>query len=156
MTSARYCFDTSALMQPFVEVYPPNVFTRLWELMDDAIEAGVIVAPDAVLDEIEKKDDDLKAWAKDRSGMFLPLEQPIQAATTEVLTQFPKLIEAGKQRTEADPFVVALARVHKLAVITEESRNATRKKTRIPEVCDHYSVTSMNFLGFMQAMGWSF
>lgn len=151
-----YCFDTSALLQPYVHVYPPSVFARIWENIDAAIDAGVILAPDAVMDEIEKKDDDLLAWAKDRKGMFLPLETDIQAGTTEILTAFPKLIEAGKMRTEADPFVVATARVHGHTVVTEEIRQPNRKNTQIPEVCDFYKVPVTNFLGFMQAQGWSF
>jgi hypothetical protein len=66
--------------------------------------------------------------------MFVPLEDAIQRATSEVLVRHPLLMKATKNRNGADPFVIATARVKGLTVVTEE-KGGTTTKPKIPSVC---------------------
>lgn len=70
-----YSIDTSALMDGWLRYYPPEVFERLWERMDELIDEGRLLAVDEVLREIEQKDDSLLAWAKERPALFVPIDE---------------------------------------------------------------------------------
>jgi len=80
-----YSVDTSALMNAWNRHYPPDVFGGVWKRIDDLIDDGRFLAVDPVLDELEKQDDDLIAWAAARKRMFVPLEPAIQLRAKEVV-----------------------------------------------------------------------
>ena len=48
--AATYCIDTSCLIAAWEERYPIDNFPNFWNLLDRAIQAGRIVAPQAVHD----------------------------------------------------------------------------------------------------------
>jgi len=56
----------------------------------------------------------------------------------------------------ADPFVIALARVHGGVVVTEETQSRNLTKPKIPDVCDSMGVPWLNLMGFVQEQGWVF
>lgn len=85
--------------------------------------------------------------------MFIPLDEPIQVATSEVLGRFARLVGEAANRTQADPFVIATAKVRGLTVITEESRGSDGKP-RIPLVCEAFGVPCINALTFLRQTGW--
>jgi hypothetical protein len=107
---ARYCFDTSALLECWSRSYPPDVFPGLWDKLDRLISFQQVVAPDEVRVEIARQEDDLKKWVDARPFMFLALDEALQIATADVLRTFPLLMKATKNRNAADPFVIAAAR----------------------------------------------
>jgi hypothetical protein len=133
--SLVYCIDTSALVAAWQERYPPENFPRLWERLDELIENGRLVAPVEVRHEIAKRSDELNGWLKARPRMFRELEEEIQIAAAEVLRTHPRLVGERKLRTSADPFVVALARVESLQVVTEEKFTNSMNRPNIPDVC---------------------
>jgi len=83
-----------------------------------------------VLLELERQDDDVFAWAR-RHVTFMPLEDEIQASATEILAKFPQ-VNMSRSRSVADPFVIALARVQGLRVVTAERGDSdpSRKRAR--------------------------
>lgn len=89
-----------------------------------------------MLRELAKRDcDAVYTWAQGQEGLFAALDADVQAATTAVLAEHPKLIGAGKGRNAADPFVIALALAREGVVVTEEHRGSL-SKPKIPVVCD--------------------
>ena len=151
-----YCFDTSALIDGWTRYYPPDLFPTLWDNIDSLIQHQEAVCPDEVLRELEKKDDGLHGWAKARPGLFCELDEPVQLATQEILGQFPRLVDSVKNRSVADPFVVAVARVRGATVVTGERVSGTTERPRIPNVCQHYGVKAIPFLAFIRERGWVF
>lgn len=151
-----YCLDTSAILDGWVRFYPPDVLPTLWEKLERAIEDGAIISPDDVLIELKKKDDDVHSWAKAQSGLFLPLDDSTQDATSEILAAFPRLVKALSRRNQADPFVVALAKVKGATVVTAELAKGSSGRPKIPDVCAHFGVPCMNLISLMRAMGWKF
>lgn len=151
-----YCIDTSALMDAWIRYYSPDVFPSLWGNIDEMIEQRELISPEEVLFELEKKEDDLYQWAKNRKNMFKTLTAEIQLATNEILSAFPRLVEAGKDRTEADPFVIAVAKANDATFITSEKFSSKQKKVRIPVVCQHYNIKSINMLQLIREQGWKF
>ena len=57
------------------------------------------------------------------------LEDEIQASATEILAKFPQLVNMRRSRSVADPFVIALARVQGLTVVTGGAHAVSRAKT---------------------------
>jgi predicted nucleic acid-binding protein len=152
-----YCVDTSSLLECWSRRYPPDVFGRLWDNLDGLITAKELVAPEEVLHELERKEDELYEWARERrDGFFLPLDGQVQSATGEVLAAFPRLVGTLKDRNRADAFVVAVAKVSGLTVVTEERRNSTPERPRIPLICDHFDMRCIDALGLIREQRWTF
>jgi hypothetical protein len=150
-----FCFDTSALLECWSRYYPIDVFPGIWERLAYLVEGGDLIAPDEVHEEIRRKDDGLAEGLKTRAGMFVSLDGPVQIASTEVLAEFPELVKALSGRTQADPFVIGLARVRKAIVVTQE-RGGNRARPRIPLVCDYFEVPCIDIVGFIRQRGWTF
>jgi hypothetical protein len=85
------------------------------------VTVGDIRCVDEVLNELARREDTVHDWAKSQADLFLPLTADVQRAAREVLEAHPKLVGAGGGRSSADPFVIALARVHGGVVVTEET-----------------------------------
>jgi hypothetical protein len=115
-----YCFDTSVLIGCWARSYPPDVFPGLWIKLDELITQQQVLCPDEVRVELARQEDELAKWINARSHMFVPLDDAIQRATSEILARHPLLMKATKNRNGADPFVIATARVRSLTVVTEE------------------------------------
>lgn len=105
--------------------------------------------------ELERQDDDVFAWAK-RHVTFMSLEDEIQASATEILARCPQLVNTRRSRSVADPFVIALARVQGLTVVTAERASRSSQKPRIPDVCAGVGVKGVALLGMFKELGWQF
>jgi hypothetical protein len=150
-----HCIDTSALLEAWVRRYPNDVFPGLWAHIEALAAEGKLRAPDEVLRELQAKDDDLAKWTKQRGDLFVSLEPEVMAGVREVLETFPRLVGTLKSRNRADAFVIALAKVEGLAVVTEE-RGGTEDRPRIPLICEHFKVPCINTLEFIRETGLTF
>jgi len=149
-----YCIDTSSLIAAWEERYPPENFPKLWDLFDQAIIDGRIVAPEAVLDETEAKAAELHAWLKERDQMFVALAESIQVRAKEILARHPRLVAAKKQRFAADPFVIATAIEHNLIIVTEERPTGNLNRPNIPDVCRDFDVEYISLLQLIRTEKW--
>jgi Domain of unknown function (DUF4411) len=100
--------------------------------------------------ELEKKHDQLHEWVKGRPRASRALSDDIQHKTTEILRQFPLMLNTKGQRPTADPFIVAQAAVSKAALVTEEGPSPTNKRLHIPDVCGHLNLPCLDLLGFIR------
>ncbi len=120
-----YSFDTSALGTLFNSYYPAR-FPTLWKQFDRLIDSGTIVSTREVLRELDGvSNTDLEKWCKDNAAIF---SVPIAAegAFVAQIYRVPhfqqnieqkKLLKGGKN---ADPFVIAKAKVEAGTVVTLE------------------------------------
>lgn len=150
-----YSIDTSAILDAWIRWYPPDLFPRLWENIELLIKEKRLIASEEVLVELEKKDDDVFKWAK-KQDMFYPLSTEIQIKVSEILSKFPRLIDSRKDRSQADPFVIALAIQEKCLVITGEKNQGTADKPRIPIVCQAFDIKPINIVQLFRSEGWRF
>jgi hypothetical protein len=151
---AIYCIDTSCLIAAWEERYPIDHFPNFWRLMDGAIQADRIVAPQAVLAETKKKSEELHAWLADRNQMFLELDEPTQREVRTILAKHQRLVAEKKQRFAADPFIIAVAKLQRLTIVTEERPTGSVNRPNIPDVCSDYGLTYMNLLQLIRAEAW--
>jgi hypothetical protein len=143
-------------MDGWVRYYPPDVFPTLWQNLDQFIESGEIVSTEEVYIETAKKADELHEWIKDRKHMLISLSPDIQRVATDLLTDYPRLVDTLKGRSQADPFVIATAIEMKADVVTGEVRTGNLTKPRIPDVCDARGIRWINFLQMIRELKLTF
>jgi hypothetical protein len=136
------------------EDYPRKHFEGFWERLEESIDNGIVSCFD-VLEELDRKDDDLKKWARQRRGMFWDPTVDVQRITTRIMTALPNLVDVNRGRSMADPFVVAQASVLRAAVITQERRGSA-KSPRIPEACDIEGLRCIRRVDLVIDSGWRF
>jgi len=151
-----YCIDTSALIAAWSERYPITNFPRFWDALDTLVKDSKCFAPHPVFMEIEKKSDELHQWLKPRAHMFIPINELIQLRAKAVLAKYPGLVGQLKDRTAADPFVIAAAIDRSLIVVTEENYTDSADRPRIPTVCadPDFACDRIKLLGLIQREKW--
>lgn len=151
-------FDTSAYINGQRDHYPIATFPSVWNLISDAMHDGRIIPPREVYRELTGKDDDIAAWAKDRSGTFIDPTGEVQRAAGVIYQEF----SAGSGRRDgADPFVIAEAQIKGLTVVTYEGRSfdgiPTRNwEKRMPGICHHFKVPCCTLSEALRMLGGTF
>ncbi len=138
MTADKYCIDTSSLIHAWRRAYPIRNFQPIWDRIDELIETRRLLSTVEVLKELEKGDDDLHEWAKERQAMFVDIEgDEIQILVSKILDQYSRLVDTRKNRSVTDPFVIAVASLNNppLIVVTQEGATNKIDEPRIPDVC---------------------
>lgn len=149
-----YSFDTSSFSNGWVKLYPPDVFPGVWLRMSEAIAGGVVRSPDEVREELSLGDPELMRWARNQAGLFVPTDALLQQEVRRVLEAAPRLVDLGRRRSLGDPWVIAMARLYGLTVVTEERSRPTRP--RIPDVCRMLGVRCVTLLDVMRELEWRF
>jgi hypothetical protein len=153
----KYSFDTSAILDAWRRRYPPDVFPAVWDRLDEAIESGDVGASEEVRLEIEKRDDEVYAWVKARKDkIFVPINEQQQQHVSSILEKHERLVDTRRNRSAADPFVIALAMERECAVVTAEASTGKADRPNIPDVCLALGVRSMTLLEFFREQGWTF
>lgn len=155
----KYSLDTSSLINGFRLDYPYLNFPRLWnEHIPELVAAGDLRATEEVLIEVTRQDDELVQWIEGYSDeLFIEVDEPIQREVKAILEKHPGLIHArGRGHSGADPFVIALAKLHVCTVVTEERRSGSEKHPKIPDVCDDLGVPCLRLAGLITQEGWMF
>ena len=163
MQQPTYCADTSSLIH-LSRDFPRDVFPSLWQQIEGLIGSGRLIAPREVRKEIELGSDELVRWAKKMRKMFMKPDALQTKEVQDILSNFPNLIDPASQKPQADPFVIALAKVgmglqlglqpaSERVALTEESKV---KANRIPQVCTHFGIRSLNLIELFREENWKF
>ena len=153
MANKIYCIDTSALIAAWYERYKPNRFPKLWEQLDQLITEGRLVSSTLVLRECSKqRSEELHGWLKPREAMFITPDETVQGQVDHIVNTYTGLVSAGKEKFQADPFVIAQAKVNSYTVITEETGIGSLAK--IPGVCNAMKVECINLMQLIDEEDW--
>lgn len=150
-----YVIDTNALIDLWRRRYPRDVFPTLWQKIERLIKSGEIVAPQEVLNELQRQHDELHVWAK-KQKCFKDLDRDQIECVRRILKTFPALIDEKKTVPDADPFVIALAMEKGWKVVSSENPAGASTRKRIPDVCAHYRVPCLALLEFFRDQHWNF
>ena len=153
-----YIFDTSTFVTLFDNYYK-GVFKTLWNNFDEMVKAGDIISTREVKREIEDQTDKLTEWMKDHSSIFTMPTADEGLFIAEIYQQRlfrdgieqKKILKGGKN---ADPFVIAKAKVTEKTVVTLELEKPNSAK--IPNICKHFGVKCLDLESFMKAEDWTF
>lgn len=152
-TNSKYSIDTSEILHAWHR-YPPDVFPDVWASLDYFIGQGIVIASEAVLWELEVKDDKPRDWAR-QSGMFVPIDEEIQQRVDAILKKYPRLVDERKEQSGADPFVIALAQIEGCTVVTGEVYG-TANRPKIPDVCDALGIRWIDIVQLFRDQGLKF
>ncbi len=150
----KYSIDTSSIIQAWHRYYPIDIFPTLWSRLEQLVDHGDLGATEEVLVELEKKDDDVLAWVRRQTGMIVPMDQGVQLAVRRILQDYPRLVDTRRNRSGADAFVIGLAMVEGITVVTDERRTGRAERPHIPDVCAALGVACIDFVGMIRAEGW--
>lgn len=137
------------------ERYPIENFPKFWDRVDDLIKERRLVSPVEVFLETKKRSDELHGWLKARKAdVFFELDDDVQREAVNVLARFPRLVGDKKLNTSADPFVIALALVQGVPVVTEEKLTGSDRRPHIPDVCAAFGVECKSLLDMIRSEKW--
>lgn len=152
---AKYVFDSNIFIN-LQRRQPIDIYPSLWNKLGELITLGIIISSQEVYDEIAVGGDDLEKWAKSHKEYFLPSDIAIQKEVRTILQNYRGLVEGGKKKNSADPFVIALAREKQCTLVTEEKRNGNKDTPKIPDICDAYDIKCIDFVAFSREEKLSF
>ncbi|MGA7914520.1 MAG: DUF4411 family protein [Candidatus Acidiferrales bacterium] len=149
-----YSLDTSGILDAWVRHYPPDVFPALWSFMSEASKNQEIFVIDEVVAELERKDDDVHKWVKQREAMIVAIDEQIQSCLAKLMSKYPRLVDSKKNRSGGDPWVIALAQARSWTVVTAEKPSGNLTKPKIPDVCKDLSIPCIEVVEFFRRQGW--
>jgi Domain of unknown function (DUF4411) len=155
-----YSVDTSSLMEWQARYYPLDVFPSVAANVTALIAAGRFLAPGLVREEVRAVGtSELINWANENQAMFIPTPE-VLAGALAIQNQFAGLRDPTAEFEEADAYVIALARMRRGIVVTQETPAAEKRNPKrthfIPDVCRELGIPSISLLGLMRREGWSF
>jgi len=150
-----YCIDSSALID--LKPYPQDIFQKVWGNLEGIISQGLLIAPEEVLRELMRKDDEISRWAKQHKQMFIDLDICQTQELSNILKRFPNLLDINKTHADADAIIIALAKCKGWSVITNEKHSGNPQgKPKIPDVCGHYNIKCLSLFDFLREEGWRY
>lgn len=149
----KWCFDTSALIEPWLRRYPPDIFEPVWEKLSELAAEGSIRAPIDVRIELEEQKDDLFAWAKGLDGFFVDPDRELLEKSKVIVNAYPGLVKPNSAKSGADAFVIALAEIHKVPVVTYETIAKQGAAPKIPNVCAARKIEVVSLVEVLRAEG---
>jgi hypothetical protein len=155
LSTTHYTIDACSLISGW-RYYPPDVFPGLWDYLENLTVKGLLHSTEEVLIELKKNDDALLGWAKRQSGLFVPVDNDIQVLVLKVLKDHPNLYDIEKNKSGADPFVIAHALQNGYTILTEEKKSGNPDKPKIPNVCEYYGIRYINLISLLREQGLKF
>ena len=152
-----FVLDTSVFINGWRYHYPPSTFPGVWDLIAAALSDGRAIGPREVLNELAAKDDDVYAWAKPMADVFVDPDTEVQREAGALQAQ---LLKPGL-RDNADPWVIAEAKVRGLTVVTYEGTTfggtkTVKASTKMPGICAVLRVRCVTLPEALGQLGGSF
>jgi len=141
----KYCLDTNFFIEGWNKYYSPDFCNGYWDIISELGKTGDLFVPEMVRNEINKVDDALKNWFKDRNYLVKSIDENVQKCLKEIYAKdsnHHKLVDNTKNRSIADPWVIAHAMAESAVVVTKEEKITTpgSTKIKIPNVCDNMGI----------------
>ena len=153
----KYCLDTNVLIEPWNKYWSPELCPEYWEIIDELAKAGTIFCTHDVRREIEKVEDGLNDWVKARPYLIREVNEDVQKHVRNILVKYPRLVDTAKDRSMADPWVIAHAKAEGATVVTREiGVGLNGKKIKIPDVCADFGVEWIDDMAFVREIGIKF
>jgi len=160
INSNTYCLDANVLIQAWQKYYSPELCPDYWVVLNQLGLEGKIFICQEVFDEIVRTEDDLSTWLK---ASKIPVQKASETVIEKLkeIYQTPahlKLVDNTKNRSLADPWVIAHAMDNNSIVVTKEEKvtQSNSTKVKIPNVCDNLNVRWINDFQFVRELNFSF
>jgi len=166
-----YSVDASALIE-MKDTYPYRRFRPMWDFLGGLGDGGRMLVTQPVRDECY--DAIFKEWFNTHPGMVVPFSQELNAYVLALQDELDRnglpLVDPGSTKNQGDPFVIALALmvegrdVNELrtrsartchVVSYERRRKPGARLAKVTDVCDHYGLQCLRWLGVLEVEDWS-
>jgi predicted nucleic acid-binding protein len=155
-TPDKYCLDSNVLIQAWTTYYSPAICPDYWSVLNDLGHQRKILVPNMVFEEIIRTDDGLAKWLKSSDIPRLPQDERVINCWKAILAKDPShkfLVDNIRQRSIADPWVIAHAINEGACVVTKENKETARTtRIKIPNVCENMGVPWVNDFQFIQEL----
>ena len=153
----KYCIDTNVLIQAWQKYYSPRFCPDYWTILNELGNQGIIFIPQMVNEEILRTDDELSKWLKKSNIPVLIIDTKVTNLLKAIYAADPShknLVDNTKQRSLADPWVIAHAINENAIIVTKEEKvNATNtSRIKIPNVCDNMKIPWINDFQFIEKL----
>jgi len=152
-----YLLDANVFMDAANRHYPFEVVPAFWDWLNNAHQAGKVLVPEKVYDEVVAGAGDLTAWfkAQPKSWRLRPgaADQPSLAALSAWVYSETRFTAGARSDflSKADYFLVAQAATLGYTVVTHETSDLNSKKiVKIPDACVAVGVPYMNTFKMLQ------
>lgn len=168
-----YCLDSGIYITAHRNYYAFDIVPGFWDALLDLAAADQICSCIPVFDEIAGKAqgaDLLAVWSRqNKAALFREIDDEVTDAYSQ-LANFAAARYEPQHHTKflngADPWVIAYALAKGLTVVTSESAkqreetipgsNLFRGKIKIPNMCNHFGVRSIDTYAFLRETKKSF
>lgn len=149
-----YCLDTNVYIEGWNRYWSYDLCPEYWDILDKLAKEGTIFSPIEVRREIEKHDDGLWDWIKPRSYFFRDIDEPVQIELRSLMASHGRLVDSIKQRSVADPWVIAYAKKNGSIVVTKETPSGNDgRRIKIPDVCEALNIEWINDFELARRLG---
>lgn len=161
MTGApEYVIDADVFITAARSYYAFDVAPAFWQGLVREASNGRLVSIDRVKVEIQRGKDDLVKWANDifHPWFVATTEDDVVEAYREIIVWVQgrdRIFEYAKAAfaSGADGWLIAYAHAKKCAVVTNEKFEAsTRKKVKIPNVCEEFGISYINTFQLLRTL----
>lgn len=152
-----YCIDTNTVVS-FVkktddEFYGADVFGEQWNIFEDLMASGLMVASIKVKKELEKwkdKSPEIKEWIKNHSHIFVNIDDVQLLSAASIVARYDAYTK--NENYANDLAVISLAHSKDLTLVTLEriANPHAETKPKIPNVCNEFGVNVVSVSGFLR------
>ncbi|HEX7633134.1 MAG TPA: DUF4411 family protein [Candidatus Saccharimonadales bacterium] len=152
-----YIFDASVLLRlNRINETDFEIPQAIWDKFSELLDSGEIISQRYVYEEVVSNSDSpdkVSAWFKPYKSCC-PIETADQVLfNSEIIKKFPGLIDPKREKEQADPWLIALARdlsskdsEHEYVIVTQESK---RSSTKIPAAANTYDIGTLTLREFL-------
>ncbi|SFE44006.1 protein of unknown function [Chitinophaga sp. CF118] len=153
----KFCLDANILIEGWRKYYSPKICPDYWNVLNELGRQNRIFIPEMVHDEIIRTEDDLSAWLKKSHLPIYKVDGRVTQCLKRIYEHNPThqyLVDNTKQRSLADPWVIAHALNENACVVTKEEKINANNSTRIkiPNVCDNMGTRWINDFQFIEEL----
>jgi len=152
-----YCLDANIFIEGWNKYYAMDISPSYWDILDRFAQDGIVFSPIEVKREIVRVDDELSNWLKSRPYFFKDITSEVQEELRSIMQKYPRLVDSTRQRSIADPWVIAFAITEEAIVVTKENPAGTSsRRIKIPDVCNDLGVSWIDDFQFARELGIQF
>lgn len=161
LQSTIYCLDANVLIKAWESYYSPSVCPTYWDVLDELGAQGQLFVPSWVAEEIHRTDDDLSRWLKKSRIKVRSVTEEVGLKLKEIYAKDPRhelLVDNTKQRSLADPWLIAHAMAEGACVVSKEEKPtaANNKRVKIPHVCEAMGIRCIDDFQMIEELGITF
>lgn len=150
----RYCLDANVFIEGWNKYYSMDLCPTYWEILDQLAQQDRVFAPIEVKREIRQHDDALAKWINARPYVFREITIEVQEYLRQIMRGYNRLVDSTRQRSIADPWVIAHAMAEKAIVVTKEMpAGPSSRRVKIPDVCSALNVPWIDDFQFAREIG---